>query len=452
MIDYFYQYYVLRQMGPGYVVTNVFYALAVVLLLRQQEKLLGRGLGRTFLDVVGLWLLGIVICGTGYRIFGQSVMIDRGCAAVQLLVYALFASKLRNITKMTRSFVFFSCFLHIIPISEPLGKLFEEIDASYVWAEHFTWVVVILLCSVVLAFLKRYSTEKLTFVPRFPCVLLGAIAAIGVIWQLSSSYFQPERGYNVTVAVCFLTITLLGYFMFYTVSREYDRNLELLALSHKQTLDEELLQFSRENYEEIHQLRHELQNHMNYIKLMAEAGEYQKLKEYAATVCGEAEEIFRFVECGNQVINAVMNHAIRQANSMGIRLDYQIVAPPDIPFRETEFCSLLSNLLENALEAAAASGEEGPTVVVRIWPQQDYLFIHVDNPVDSAIPAQRRLSLTTTKKDRRTHGYGTRIIRDLVKKYRGSVKFDMRQGRFLADVMLCLEQEESHEENQSGHL
>lgn len=452
MLEYFRSYYIEMNMGPGYVMTNIFYVVAIVLLLRPAEQMKGRGLFHGITDMFLLWLGSVFICGTGFALFGRNMLVDRVMMIALLLIYAIFFSKYKPVTRLVRSFVYFSCTLQIIPISEPIGEWFEEIDPTYVWAEHFTWVIVIGLGMMVLLFLIRYSTEDLTFVPVYPCVLLGTIALIGTVWQILSPYLKPERVYNILVAGAFLAITILGYFMFYTVSREYDRNLGLLAIQHKQTLDEELLLFSKENYSEIHELRHELKNHMSYIKLMAEAGEYQKLKEYAATVCGEAEGIFSFVECGNQVINAVMNHAIRQGELMGVKVESQIVLPPVIPFKETEFCSLLSNLMENAMEAARLSGDEEPVVLVRIRPQLDYLFIHVDNPVNDSLPPQRRLSLKTTKADEKLHGYGTRIIQNLVKKYRGSVKFDMRDGRFYADVMLCLVQEENHGEDESCDL
>lgn len=452
MLEYLQNYYLELQMGPGYVVTNIFYAIAVVLLLRPVASLKGRAFLRSLLDMFLLWVGSVIICGVGYSLFGQSMLVDRIMMVALLLIYAVFGSSYKPVTRLVRSFVFFSCMLHIIPISEPIGEWFKDIDASLIWMEHFTWVIVIGLAMVVLLFMRRYSTEDLTFVPTYPSFLLCVIASIGIGWQMISPYLHPERIYNIPVAVCFFAITVLGYFMFYNVSREYDTNLELMALQHKQTLDKELLSFSEESYTEMHQIRHEIRNHLNYIKLMAESGEYQKLKEYVDMVCGETEDVFRFVECGNHVINAVMNHIIRQGDSMGVKVEYQIVAPTEIPFKETEFCSLLSNLLENALEASQQAGVADPVVIVRIWPQHDYLFIHVENPVNDSISPQRRLSLRTTKEDQKTHGYGTKIVRDLVKKYQGSVKFDMKGNRFTADVMLCLVQEEKHGEDQSGNL
>lgn len=446
MLEYFQTYYLLHEMGPGYIVTNIFYAVATVLLLRQPEKMRSpRGILETLGHMVGCWVFSVAFCGVGYGIFGQNMFVDRVMMLAMLGIYALCFSKLKATTRLMRSMVFFSCMLHIIPISEPLGKIFEAINESYTWAEHFTWVVVILLGAGVLFLLLRYSTEDAVFVPRFPCIIMGAEAAIGACWQMISVTMEPARSYNVLAAASFLTITLLGYCMFYGLSEEYNQNLELLALRHKQTLDEELLEFSKENYAEIHELRHELQNHMSYIQTLLEAGNYEKLKEYAASVCGEAESIFQFVECGNQVVNTVLNHIIRQGEAAGVKFQYQVVLPPQVPFKDTEFCSLLSNILENALEAAKASGREDPVVSVRILPQQDYLFIHVENPVNDTVPKQQRLSLVTTKEDRRTHGYGTRIIRNLVKKYQGSVKFNMHDGIFTTDVMLCLKQEENHD-------
>lgn len=452
MLEYFQNYYIDLQMGPGYVVTNCFYAVAVVLLLRPVASLRGRALLRSLLDVFLLWIGSVVICGIGYSLLGQSMFVDRIMMVVLLLIYAVFVSTYKPVTRLVRSFVFFSCMLHILPISEPIGEWFKNIDLSLAWMEHFTWVIVICLAMMVLLLMRRYSTENLTFVPTYPSVLLCVIAAIGIGWQMLSPYLNPGRSYNIPVAGCFFTITVLGYFMFYNVSREYDTNLELMAFQHKQTLDKELLSFSEESYTEMHQIRHEIRNHLNYIKLMAESGEYQKLKEYVDMVCGETEDVFRFVECGNHVINAVMNHIIRQGDSMGVKVEYQIVAPPEMPFKETEFCSLLSNLLENALEAAQQAGVGDPKVIVQIWPQHDYLFIHVENPVNDSFSPQRRLSLRTTKGNQKTHGYGTKIVRDLVKKYQGSVKFDMKENRFTADVMLCLVQEGNHGEDQSGNL
>ncbi len=439
MLDYFQTYYIEQALGPGYVATDIAYVVGLVLLLNDVQ-LTPRGIARKTGECALFWLLSVVYCTAYYLLIGGSLM-DRTMMAVLLAVYALFVSRYKPVTRIVRSFVYFSSTLLMIPVSEPIGELIKDnINVDYTWADHLTSVVMILATVLVVLFLRRYSTEKLTFIPRYTVWLVVVSAALSGILVMLSDALEIGRAFKVPTMASLWIIELMSYYMFYIVNQEYERNLELVAIGHKEELEEELLQFSRDNYEEMHQIRHEIKNHLAYLQVLAEQDEYEKLKIYLHTVSGETEELFRFVECGNDVINAVMNHAICQARNRGVEIDAQIIVPPTLPYEETQLCSLLSNLMDNAIEAAAQSGTESPTVRVLIRPQQDYLFLRVTNPVRTDLPPRRVLSLHTTKENQKLHGYGTKIIRNVAERYQGSVKFDLRDGIFLADVMLYLEE------------
>lgn len=369
---------------------------------------------------------------------------DRSMMALFLLFYASLISHYSFITRLVRSFVFFACTMLALPVSEPVGELvLNYVDASYTWAEHLTSFIVVALTALVVAFLRRFSTEKLIFVPTFPAIVVGVVSALSTFLTLVCTESGAARSYSVIQAVCFWVIILLTYYMFYAVSKEYEQNMEFMAVQHKEELDGEMLQFSRESYEEMHQIRHEVKNHLAYIRVLSECGEYDKLKEYLNVVSGETEELFHFVECGNDVINAVMNHAIKQARANGVEIDFQIVVPPELPYRETDLCSLLSNLMDNAIEASVRAGVEQPVISVSIRPQQDYLFLRVSNPVGEE--AVGWMSLQTTKADKRLHGYGTKIIRRVAEQYEGSAKFGVQDRMFVVDVMLSLEEDQDGE-------
>lgn len=78
-------------------------------------------------------------------------------------------------------------------------------------------------------------------------------------------------------------------------------------------------------------------------------------------------------------------------------MDTSILVPRKLPFKDEDLCSLLSNLLDNAMEAASQAGVAEPTVNISIIPRQEYLFIRVTNPVDKTLPEKRRMTLETTK-------------------------------------------------------
>ena len=66
--------------------------------------------------------------------------------------------------------------------------------------------------------------------------------------------------------------------------------------------------------------------------------------------------------------------------------------------------------------------------------QQDYLRITAFNSVDPS-SMKEKPSLRTTKKNR-GHGYGTKIIKNITKKYEGYVTFTYEDNKFVSDCLI----------------
>ena len=178
-----------------------------------------RGLLYKLLEIILCWLGTIVYCSVYYHLLGH-IWMDRSMMALFLLIYSVFLSRYTPITRLVRSCVFFACTMLALPISEPVGELIRDyVDTSYTWAEHLTSLIVIVLTALVVAFLRRFSTEQLSFIPTFPAVVVAVISVLGTILTLAYMELGGSRGYGVLQAVCFWIIILLTYYMFYTVSK-----------------------------------------------------------------------------------------------------------------------------------------------------------------------------------------------------------------------------------------
>ena len=77
-------------------------------------------------------------------------------------------------------------------------------------------------------------------------------------------------------------------------------------------------------------------------------------------------ELYQYVNCGNAVVNTSVNYEISRARSEGIRTESQIIIPKKLPYRETELCSLLFNLLNNAIEACCSPGIKDPFICLQM--------------------------------------------------------------------------------------
>jgi len=447
MLEYFNTFYIEQMFGPSYAMTNVAFVVGVIVLLRDVKwKSVKSVLGLVLECIIGM-AVEIVLSTIYYEVFGMRNL-DRMVMLLFLALYVVFRSKYRWAAKVVLAAVYFACFTQSITLSEPIGEwIVYNINEEYTWGLQLTWITVAILNIIVIAYLRKYNPKKIAFLPLFAVAVVVIASILGVLLQWYNAGSSDElRLYRVFVAGSFWILELFSYNMFYRIGKEYDANMELNAIQNRLEFDNEMMNFSRMNYEEMHQVRHELRNHVTYLRTLSEAGETEKLRNYINQMAGETDELFSFIECGNDIVNAVMNHALKECKAAGIRLESTLVVPPELPYQETDLCSLLSNLVENAIEAAKATEVEDKVITVSIRPLQDYLFIHITNPVNHEISDRKRLRLHTTKEDKTRHGYGTKVIKRIVSKYLGSVKYSIDGDTFTSDVMVSLKDEETEAE------
>ena len=98
-----------------------------------------------------------------------------------------------------------------------------------------------------------------------------------------------------------------------------------------------------------------------------------------------------------------------------MQVTIQMADPPVIP--ETEFCVLVGNLLENAVDACADTDAE----------IQSFIRLHV---------VQTGSSMLSITADNTGYGIGTESIRMIAERYSGDARFRWKDGIFYASVML----------------
>lgn len=243
-------------------------------------------------------------------------------------------------------------------------------------------------------------------------------------------------------------LQLLAYFMFYSGTKEHARHLEaqMVLLHQKEELEQ--LHVSQKNYENLQMLRHEVKNQYGYMQMMLREKQYDKLEKFFGECEDRVLETLPIVDCGNYVVNAILNMEGNKARYYGCRIEHKIAVPPRLPVADSDLCSVLTNLIDNAIEACgrAALPPEACAIGVEVRQQNRSLFIRVTNPL-GGISAGQALALQTSKKDAAPHGYGTKIVKRIAEKYCGCVHYSTQGNTFIADVLLSLlPQEEAAKE------
>ena len=78
-------------------------------------------------------------------------------------------------------------------------------------------------------------------------------------------------------------------------------------------------------------------------------------------------------------------------------------------------------------------------VKIDLYSNDNYLIIYIANSFDAKADVKQMLSMErSTKRDAARHGYGHRIVKNIVQKYDGDILYTVEGGLFVAKAMLAL--------------
>ena len=121
-----------------------------------------------------------------------------------------------------------------------------------------------------------------------------------------------------------------------------------------------------------------MRHHFLQLSSMAEAGDLEKIKEYLYNVTQKIPTMHMHF-CENQVIDSVVSYYCALAERNTIPFHVQIDLPAQISVDETDFCLVLSNLLENALEASLKTAKFRQRIDIKIYRHASNLILFLLN-------------------------------------------------------------------------
>ena len=161
----------------------------------------------------------------------------------------------------------------------------------------------------------------------------------------------------------------------------------------------------------------------------------QEMKEYAAVMKAEGASANEESPQENDWLSAWLQQYQLRAEEKGIRFLLEMEVSPERSFARRDAVSIIGNLLDNALEACETV--EHPFVHIRLWTNKSCAgklpMLEVENSKEES---RHPLShdFQTTKQDKRLHGNGIRIVKELCSRYDYTVTFEDKGTSFLVRV------------------
>lgn len=431
--NYFYVFYGQGVFGfMGVYVNNLVAALVPVLL----EPFPPRGVKNTgvfVLKILACILVMNLLCALSWIVFVDKFM-SQVCGGTLLLLYLIFMSKSRLAAKIAYGVSYFSV------ISIVLVICFSTLDITHTLGMEGFQTVASCLITVMLIgcvmFLKIFSLDKPEEVTAVSICATGIAGTACTVFWLITNFFTVDAVASLMVGIMLLVLLLAAYYSSYAISRAVSENNRRRADELLRSADENMLRLAETNMEALRKARHELRNQFTYMKLLLEQKEYDKLDAYFAEYSEKLLPSLSFVDCGNRVVSAVMNVELAKAVKEGIIVNYSLAVPHETAFSDRDICSLLFNLLNNAIEYLCRSNVECKEIEFSLRMNEKTLVVSCENAIADE-DAENALLLRTSKADTTAHGYGSKVVRSIVESYNGSLNYEIKDGKFSVGAMLA---------------
>lgn len=152
----------------------------------------------------------------------------------------------------------------------------------------------------------------------------------------------------------------------------------------------------------------------------------------------ECSQLLRYIHGGSTAQEALIADKKGKCEQLGIRFEDEIRALPDpAVMQEIDMISLMGNLLDNAIEACQASGQEKPYLRFSSMIRKKVWMIEVSNSKSSGLSPKKE-GMKTTKEDTLNHGLGIGIISSIVSSYNGSLFMEDHGDYFETSAQLFL--------------
>ena len=391
-----------------------------------------------FVAYYSFWVIGLLIgrlFSDQWRAFMQFYLSAFGLALVGCCVFTDYKLK----TRLIYLSLFVLTWWLLPALSFLLPKLIP-VDMTIFGVFVGFSIPRILTMGLLVVILKKMDLDTLYVKSRWDIFLFEAVCLLCALVQIfATSHFDVTTNSYICLILWVMLIFVYCFYWFFLRESNQKRVNEIeMRVAHA---DLQYLGYLHSNYENIRMLKHELKNQFAYISMLYEEDREDEAKAFFGELARNAGKTLNFASSGNRTIDIAVSLTAEKTENSQVAFRQSLVVPENLPLEENDLFSLLINLLDNAYAGAMRSETDNRKVVIQICPNDCYLMIYVANTVspDAGEEVLRSMERRSLKGD--GHGYGHKIVKGIVKKYNGQIRYSISNGMFEAVVMLALTNE-----------
>lgn len=267
------------------------------------------------------------------------------------------------------------------------------------------------------------------FVLVVDCVIVLKLGDFALSTYIKKNHLLFESIYFLVVIGIFFQLFLMVALI---ISRNTYREKEALAT---QYLNEQQQHYAylKNRERETRKFRHDLKSHMFVLTSLYEKQEFAQIGSYLETMKEKINTLNTPINVRNEIADAILNKFYYEGKEQGIQLHVQGHFPSPCKISAYDLCTILSNLLNNAMQAQAKC--KGGEINVGIHYSTTEIILTIDNQYLQK-PLRDHDKFYTRKKDTANHGFGLENVKECVEQNHGHISIETEHNQF--SVLLSL--------------
>lgn len=264
----------------------------------------------------------------------------------------------------------------------------------------FAGVAVALICSVL-------EWKRNWFFHCF-CPLTAAEV---IVWAMLGRWLLSENALEIPGLLIYplagmMTAAALISALAEAARREITRRTEARLLAQRSELAQSSYEVMRRQHEQVMMLRHDMMKHFQILRQIVAD---ERAAAYLDELIRENEKIRPVVQSGNEMLDIILNGKLSAAIDKGIVVEVvRTKAPARLSMSDADLCSLLANLLDNAIEGALVDGVKRPYIKVDLDTKEHFFVLSIENATTIA---------HIQKEAAPERGLGRKIIKQIAARY-----------------------------------
>lgn len=302
-------------------------------------------------------------------------------------------------------------------------------------------IVVVVICLLLAKSGKKKSKITIPVTFRYFLVAATFLGTMTVDVLLDNMFITQNSITTLNVGelligVTFLFIIITIFILVMKVGILTRENIEYALENQQRKLEADAFKQTEINVDEIREIKHDIIHHIDVMQGLLSQGDYKSLDEYFETMTGRYSEKSEIIIVNNPIINSLMYSKMITMRKYGITLNSQIYNIDQSPVDQFDMCSILGNLLDNAIEACQKLPAPNNRIInLTVRRRGDMFIISAENSFNGEYKSDDSGRFHSSKNGK-GHGLGINHIYRIVESYMGHMLIEPENFIFKVTIFL----------------